>query len=367
MNTNERECLKYKKRIVIKIGSSSLTHKYTGMLNLGKVEKLIRVVTDLHNQGMEIILVSSGAIAVGRKTMGHIGRPSSTSEKQALAAIGQARLMTTYQKIFAEYNQIAAQILITKNIMLNETSRRNARNTFDELLKMGAIPIVNENDTISTNEIEMVDTFGDNDRLSSIVAAIVGADLLIMLSDIDGMYSDDPNTNPDAKFIEVVNKITDSFAEMGKSSSASNVGTGGMSAKIAAARIATDSGADMVITNGNDIDNIYKILDGENVGTLFKSHKNENFDLIKHILEKLTGDSMITQKEIDRINELYHKQKGEGLTPEEKEEQAKLRGEYIAAIRKNLRGSLNNISIQNEDGTITDLGKKYGDKEKPTS
>lgn len=285
METGDRECLKYKKRIVIKIGSSSLTHKYTGLLNLGKVEKLVRVITDLHNQGMEIILVTSGAIAVGRKAMGYVGRPSSTSEKQALAAIGQARLMMTYQKIFAEYNQVAAQILITKNVMLNDASRNNARNTFNELLKMGAIPVVNENDTISTNEIEMVDSFGDNDRLSSIVAAIVEADLLVILSDIDGMYSDDPNKNPDAEFISVVPRITDSFAAMGKGTSASGVGTGGMAAKIAAARIATDSGADMVIANGNNIDNIYRILDGKSVGTLFKSHKNENFDLMNYILE----------------------------------------------------------------------------------
>lgn len=285
METDCRECLKYKKRIVIKIGSSSLTHKFTGLLDLGKVEKLIRVITDLHNQGMEVVLVSSGAIAVGRKAMGYVGRPSTTSEKQALAAIGQARLMTTYQKIFAEYNQIAAQILITKNTMLNDIYRKNARNTFDELLKMGTIPVVNENDTVSTNEIEMVDSFGDNDRLSSIVAAMIGADLLIILSDIDGMYSDDPNTNPDAEFIEVVYKITDTFAAMGKATSASNVGTGGMAAKIAAAKIATDSGADMVIANGNDIDNIYRILEGENVGTFFKSHKNRNFDLMEYIKE----------------------------------------------------------------------------------
>ncbi len=285
MQIDDRECMKYKKRIVIKIGSSSLTHPYTGFLNLGKIEKLVRVVTDLHNQGMEIILVTSAAIAVGRKAMGYVGRPSSTSEKQALAAIGQARLMTTYQKIFAEYNQVAAQILITKNIMLNEVSRNNATNTFNELLKMGAIPIVNENDTISTNELVMIDSFGDNDRLSSIVTAIVGADLLIILSDIDGMYSDDPNRNPDAKFISVVNKITDDFESMGKSTSASGVGTGGMAAKIAAAKIATDSGADMVIANGNDIDNIYAILSGKSVGTLFKSHKDENFDLMNYIAE----------------------------------------------------------------------------------
>ena len=268
-----------KKRIVIKIGSSSLTHKYTGYLNLNKVEKLARVLCDLRNQGMEVVLVSSGAGAVGRKTMGYMERPDELPVKQALAAVGQAKLMMTYQKLFSEYNQVVAQILMTKTTMLNDDSRRNARNTFDELLKMGVIPIVNENDTVATHEIE----FGDNDRLSAIVAAVIHADLLILLSDIDGLYEDDPKQNPDAAFIDEVAEITDDLTEMGKEAPGSNVGTGGMSAKIVAARMATDAGIDMVITNGDDVENIYRVLDGEKIGTLFLAHKNRNFDLIEYL------------------------------------------------------------------------------------
>lgn len=268
-----------KNRVVIKIGSSSLTHKYTGYLNLNKVEKLARVLCDLRNQGMEVVLVSSGAGAVGRKTMGYMERPNDLKVKQALAAIGQAKLMMTYQKLFSEYNQVVAQILLTKATILNEESRKNARNTFDELLEMGVIPIVNENDTVATHEIE----FGDNDRLSAIVATLIEADLLILLSDIDGLYEDDPKTNPDAAFISEVEEIDDDLQEMGKATSSSNVGTGGMSAKIVAARMATDAGIDMVITNGEDVDNIYRVLDGDSVGTLFLAHKNRNFDLMEYL------------------------------------------------------------------------------------
>ncbi|MCI8549381.1 MAG: glutamate 5-kinase [Lachnospiraceae bacterium] len=268
-----------KRRVVVKIGSSSLTHKYTGYLNLNKVEKLARVLCDLRNQGMEVVLVSSGAGAVGRKTMGYMERPDHLPVKQALAAIGQAKLMMTYQKLFSEYNQVVAQILMTKTTMLNPESRRNAENTFDELLKMGVIPIVNENDTVATHEIE----FGDNDRLSAIVAAVIHADLLILLSDIDGLYEDDPRKNPDAAFIDEVAEITDDLQEMGKDSTGSNVGTGGMSAKIVAARMATDAGIDMVITNGDDVENIYRVLDGDPVGTLFLAHKNRDFDLIEYL------------------------------------------------------------------------------------
>jgi len=211
--------------------------------------------------------------------MGYMERPGSLPEKQALAAIGQAKLMMTYQKLFSEYNQVVAQILMTKTTMLNEDSRMNAKNTFDELLKMGVIPIVNENDTVATHEIE----FGDNDRLSAIVAAVIQADLLILLSDIDGLYEDDPKTNPDAAFVSEVTEINDDLVEMGKDTSGSNVGTGGMSAKIVAARMATDAGIDMVITNGDDVENIYRVLDGDPIGTLFLAHKNKNFNLMEYL------------------------------------------------------------------------------------
>ncbi|WP_349669105.1 glutamate 5-kinase [Lacrimispora sp.] len=283
MNIEERIKLKDKNRIVIKIGSSSLTHTHTGDLNLMKIEKLIRVICDLKGQGKEVVLVSSGAIAAGRQALGRHTRPVTISEKQAFAAVGQARLMMVYQKLFAEYNQIAAQVLLTKNTMVSENSRFNAQNTFDELLKLGTIPVVNENDTVSTSEIPLVDNFGDNDRLSAVVAALIGADLLILLSDIDGLYSDDPRQNQDARFISLVREITPELMGMGKSSSGSDVGTGGMSAKLAAARIATDSGCDMVIANGDHVEIISQILDGQEKGTLFLAHPNHDFDLMTYI------------------------------------------------------------------------------------
>ena len=275
-----REEIRNRKRIVIKIGSSSLMHKDTGRLNLRKIEKLVRTLVDLKNSGKDVILVSSGAIAVGRTAIGLHERPDELPVKQACAAIGQAKLMMVYQKIFAEYSAIAAQVLMTKTTVVNDTSRKNAENTFNELLKLGAIPIVNENDTVSTYEIKQVQTFGDNDRLSAIVTSIVGADMLILLSDIDGLYTDDPNSNPDAKFIDQVDKIDDNLLDMGKTTSGSSVGTGGMATKLIAARIATSSGADMVIANGNNIDNITGIMAGEEVGTLFVSDKKQNFDLV---------------------------------------------------------------------------------------
>ena len=279
---NIRDRLKDKKRVVIKIGSSSLTHPDTGRLNLIKLEILVREISDLRNQGIEVVLVSSGAIAVGRKAMGFDHKPQLLSQKQACAAIGQARLMMIYQKLFAEYNQTAAQILMTKNTMVNNLNRKNAKNTFNELLQMGAIPIVNENDTISTYEIE----FGDNDTLSAVVAALIGADLLILLSDIDGLFTDDPRTNESVKFVEVVEKLDDRLMNMGKATTGSSVGTGGMATKIHAAEIATAAGADMVIANGKDFHVIHKIMQGRNHGTLFLANRKEEFYLIDY-LEKI--------------------------------------------------------------------------------
>lgn len=278
-----REALKDKKRIVIKIGSSSLMHEKTGKINLNKIEKMVRILVDIKNSGKEVVLVSSGAIAVGRNAIGLHERPDELPVKQACAAIGQAKLMMVYQKIFAEYSTIAAQVLLTKNTILNDVSRTNAENTFKELLHMGVIPVVNENDSVSTYEIEQVQSFGDNDRLSAIVASIIGADLLILLSDIDGLYTDDPNSNPDASFIGLVEKIDSRLMNMGKGTSGSNVGTGGMAAKLIAAQIANNSGADMVITNGNDIENIQRVINGEAVGTLFIQHRDKDFNILELI------------------------------------------------------------------------------------
>lgn len=280
MNENVRALLKDKKRIVIKIGSSSLQHPETGDLDYVRMEVLIRELCDLKNQGKDVVLVSSGAIAAGRKAV-HIRDinkehgENHIAVKQACAAIGQARLMMTYQKIFAEYNQVTAQILMTKNTIVDDLNRYNAHNTFAELLKMGVIPIVNENDTVATYEIEI----GDNDTLSAIVASLIGADLLILLSDIDGLYTDDPRQNPDAEFIECVEKLDEHLMQMGKPTTGSNVGTGGMNTKLIAAKIATNAGADMVIANSEDIHIIHRIMDGRRLGTIFCADKNENFDL----------------------------------------------------------------------------------------
>ena len=279
----KRALLKEKKRIVIKVGSAPITHPETGDLNLSKIEKLVRVITDLKGEGREVILVSSGAIASGRQTLGIRRRPKSMAEKQAFAAVGQAKLMMTYQKLFFEYSEVAAQLLLTKNIMINPVSRENAANTFIELLNLGAIPVVNENDTISTSEIAQVESFGDNDQLAAIVAAITGADLVILLSDIDGVFTDDPKQNPEAEFISYVPVIDEHILKMGKSTSGSNVGTGGMSAKLAAARIATDSGADMVIARFSSAEVIQEVISGKEVGTLFAAHKNQSFDILEYI------------------------------------------------------------------------------------
>ncbi len=272
-----------RKRVVVKIGSSSLTHESTGCLDLPKMERLVRELCDIRNRGMDVCLVSSGAIAVGRQTLGLMERPKDISTKQACAAVGQGRLMMAYQKLFGEYGQDAGQVLITKNTMINPVSRENAKNTFDELFRLGVIPIVNENDTVSTYEMQ----FGDNDTLSALVASLVEADLLILLSDIDGLYTDDPRKNPDATLITQVETIDSSIVSMGKGVG-SDVGTGGMATKLLAAKIATFSGADMIIANGNNLHVLHKIFDEEDyVGTLFKANDNPNFQLTEFIMESI--------------------------------------------------------------------------------
>lgn len=271
------------KRVVIKIGSSSLTHSETGRQNLGKMEHLVRAICDLSNQGIDVCLVSSGAIAVGRAAMGIEERPKETALKQACAAVGQGRLMMTYQKLFAEYNHTAGQVLLTKNTIVNPVSRENARNTFEELFHLGVIPVVNENDTVSTYEMQ----FGDNDTLSALVASLVGADLLILLSDIDGLYTDDPHRNPEAKLIKEVESLDEHIYGMAKESTGSTMGTGGMTTKLTAAKIATFSGTDMIIANGADVRVISRIFEGDYVGTRFKANANPNFNLATYIMETI--------------------------------------------------------------------------------
>ena len=275
--------LKDYKRVVIKIGSSSLTHPQTGGLNFSKMEHLVRAICDFRNSGLDVCLVSSGAIAVGREVIGIKERPSDLSIKQACAAVGQGRLMMTYQKLFGEYNQNSGQILMTKNTIINPVSRKNAANTFEELFGLDVVPIVNENDTVSTYEMQ----FGDNDTLSAIVASLTKADLLILLSDIDGLYSDDPHKNPDAELIKEVTDIDDKVLGMAKDSTGSNVGTGGMATKLMAAKIATYSGADMIIANAGKTDILYDIMNDDFTGTLFHHCDNRNFDLSTYILESI--------------------------------------------------------------------------------
>ena len=284
MDTKEqriRASLKDKKRIVVKIGSSSLMHPQSGALNLGKIERLVRQLTDLNNEGKDVVLVSSGAIAVGRKALNMKKNPERVCAKQACASVGQAQLMMNYQKLFSEYNQPTGQILMTKYTILNPVARENAHNTFDELFRMGIIPIVNENDTISTYEIH----FGDNDTLSALVASLTNADLLIMLSDINGFYTDNPRVDTDAQLIPFVEKMDDKLKEMAKPQIGSSVGTGGMKTKLTAASIAIRSGVDVVLANAADFGIIGDILSGMRVGTVFAADRDPSFDIVEYLKE----------------------------------------------------------------------------------
>lgn len=276
---------KKKKRIVVKIGSSSLQHAKTGQVDFIKLEKLVRQLCDIKNQDIDVCLVSSGAIAVGRKLLGISKRPKNISTKQACAAVGQASLMMTYQKIFSEYHQTCGQVLLTKKTMTDHVSRKNAQNTFEELFRMGVIPVVNENDTVNTYEIQ----FGDNDSLAALVTSLIGADLLILLSDIDGLFTDDPKDNPNARLVETVETLDKAVLHMAKSKAGSDVGTGGMMTKLNAARIATYSGADMIIANGRDVSILHDILEDDFVGTVFQANPKDDFFIADFIEENMNS------------------------------------------------------------------------------
>ncbi len=278
---------KYKRRIVVKIGSSSLQHVNSGRTDYIKLEKLVRELCDYRNQGMDVCLVSSGAVAVGRAAIGLQEPPADIATKQACAAVGQGRLMMAYQRLFSEYNQTAAQVLLTKNTMFHDHSRSNAKNTFEELFRLGIIPVVNENDTVSTYELSCLMQFGDNDTLSAIVASLIHADLLILLSDIDGLYTDDPRENPDARLIEQVTSMDDHISAMAKDSTGSTVGTGGMTTKLTAAKIVTRTGADMIIANGADVGILHQIMEGKFRGTFFRGQKESSFDLREFIRDSV--------------------------------------------------------------------------------
>ncbi len=250
-------------RVVVKVGTSTLAH-HTGLLNIRRVEELCRVLSDLKNAGHEIILVSSGAIGMGVGKLSLKARPSDMPTKQAAAAVGQCELMYTYDKLFSEYHHNVAQILLTASDIEQPTRRENFHNTLTRLLELHALPIINENDTVATEEINI----GDNDTLSAVVAANIQADLLILLSDIDGLYDADPHVKKDAHIIHTVEAITDEILSLG-GGSGSNLGTGGMATKLHAAQIATEAGTEMVIANGEHPQLLYRIFDGEAVGTRF--------------------------------------------------------------------------------------------------
>lgn len=261
-------CLKMNsknKRIVVKVGTSTLTYD-TGKINIRRINDLARVLSDLRNCGYEIILVSSGAIGVAMGKLGYTEKPKDTKIKQSLAAVGQCELMALYDRMFSEYHNTVAQILLTRSDIDIDKRNSHTKDTFNTLLKMGIIPVVNENDTVSVEEIE----FGDNDSLSAIVAKVTEADLLVLFSDIDGLFDSDPRKNPDAQLISRVENIEN--VESSAGSAVSNVGTGGMITKIEAAKIANSAGISMIIANGNNIDALYDIIDGKKVGTLFKAY-----------------------------------------------------------------------------------------------
>lgn len=251
-------------RIVVKIGTSTLTHPSTGHLNIRRVEDLCKVISDIKNAGNEIIIVSSGAIGMGIGKLGLRSRPEDIPTKQAAAAVGQCELMYTYDKLFGEYSHTVAQLLITGDDVENETRYANFSNTLMRLLELGAIPIINENDTVATNEI----VIGDNDTLAAIVSESIHADKLILLSDIDGLYTADPHTDPDAKLIRTAGKIDDEIFALAAGSSCS-LGTGGMVTKLQAAKICLACGCDMIIANGSKPANLYAIMEGRLIGTTF--------------------------------------------------------------------------------------------------
>jgi len=252
------------KRIVVKVGTSTLTHD-NGSINFRRIDALCRVLADLRGEGKEIVLVTSAAIGVGVSRLALGKKPTQVALKQAAAAVGQCELMHTYDKMFSEYGSVVAQILLTRDVMDVPERRRNAENTVEALLKMGVIPIVNENDTVAVEEI----IFGDNDTLSAMVANLCKADLLILLSDIDGLYDSDPHKNPAARRIPMIHEITDEI-EKGATGAGTDRGTGGMATKIHAGKIALEAGFDMVIADGADPAVIYDVLEGKEVGTLFR-------------------------------------------------------------------------------------------------
>ena len=264
---DRKDILLNKQRIVIKVGTSTITYEETGNINLEKLEKFVRILINLRNKGKEVIVVSSGAVGVGKNALGMDRRPQTESEKQACAAVGQGKLMMIYEKLFNEYGQLTAQVLLTKESVTNAKCRKNAKQTFDELFKMQVVPIVNENDAISVDELSY-GNFGDNDTLAALTASLWNADLMIILSDIDGVYDKDPKTESDAKLIDLVENA-DRLIETISIGGTSSFGTGGIASKIEAASRVNKFGIPMLLLNGEKENIIRNSLDGKSRGTLF--------------------------------------------------------------------------------------------------
>ena len=272
MDTNggSRVAVNFAKRIVVKVGTSTLTYD-NGKMNLGNIDRLCRSISDLMNRGKEVLLVSSGAIGVGIGYLDLKERPTTTREKQAIASVGQCELMNAYARSFSEYSYRCGQILLTKDGITDKLTRANVTNTIETLLEMRIIPVINENDSVSTTEIMHNGTFGDNDTLSADVAVLANADLLVILSDVDGLYDSNPRENPEAVKLDVVVNITKDITEMA-AGSGSNRGTGGMITKLHAADYATKRGIEVHVINGCDPGNLYQVFDGESPGTVFLAH-----------------------------------------------------------------------------------------------
>jgi len=264
---NHRQELQNSKRIVVKVGTSTLTYD-NGDINLARIEKLARVLSDLMNAGKEVVLVTSGAVQVGVKKLKLKEKPTSIRDKQAAASVGQCELMHIYSKFFGEYSHIVGQVLLTKDVIEDEHVRNNVVNTFEKLIEDKVIPIVNENDTVAIDEIENIVRFGDNDNLSAIVSVLIHADLLVILSDIDGFFDSDPTKNLNSKLMKVIDGITPELENFA-GDSGTDVGTGGMVTKLTAAKTATSAGVSLILANGKEPSILRDIIESQEIGTLF--------------------------------------------------------------------------------------------------
>ncbi len=294
---NKLEIMKDVRRIVVKVGTSTLAYD-TGLLNLGRIDKLVKQLSDLQNSGHEIVLVSSGAIGAGMGKLRLKERPRTLPEKQAAAAVGQGVLLHMYQKFFSEFGKVIGQVLLTKDDFSDRRRFIHARDALFQMIRQEVVPIINENDVVVVDEIKV----GDNDTLSALVASLIEADLLIILSDVDGLYTDNPNTNPDAERLGIVSQIDQSIHDM-SGGAGSDLGTGGMATKITAAEIATAAGVNMVIADGSDPDILYKVVSGDDVGTLFLGQK-EKMKARQHWISfgsRVEGTIRIDQGAVDAL------------------------------------------------------------------